>query len=221
MTLEEELQGHKEPTQFSRALEELGITSITAYSPQAKGRVERLNGTLQDRLVQELRLAGTKDIKAANRFLPGFLKRFSDHFAVKAEEPGLAYRPLDPALDLNRILSFGYQRVVAMDNTVRLDGRLIPVPPGPSVALMPPLGSGCTSFSTATSASGTRTAGWCVRQAKATTTRCEPANVDEHSLSDRLSLNVCPCPRSQGRSPQRLNRIPGGAGIQTSSNRGH
>ena len=131
LTLEEELQGHKEPTQFSRALEELGITSITAYSPQAKGRVERLNGTLQDRLVQELRLAGTKDIKAANRFLPGFLKRFSDHFAVKAEEPGLAYRPLDPALDLDRILSFRYQRVVAMDNTVRLDGRLIPVPPGP------------------------------------------------------------------------------------------
>jgi transposase len=130
-TLEEELQGRKEPTQFCRALEELGITSITAYSPQAKGRVERLNGTLQDRLVQELRLAGIKDIKAANRFLPGFLKRFSARFAVKAEEPGLAYRPLDPDLGLDRILSFRYQRVVGMDNTVRLEGRLLQVPPGP------------------------------------------------------------------------------------------
>ena len=130
-TLAEELQGHKEPTQFSRALEELGITSIAAHSPQAKGRVERLNGTLQDRLVQELRLAGITDIKAGNRFLSGYFKRFNARFAVKAEEPGLAYRTLDANLDLERILSFRYQRVVAQDNTVRLDGRLIQVPPGP------------------------------------------------------------------------------------------
>jgi len=130
-TLEEELAGRKEPTQFSRALEELGITSIAAHSPQAKGRVERLNGTLQDRLVQELRLAGVTEIKAANRFLPAYLRRFNARFAVRPEEPGLAYRPLDPSLDLDRILSFRYQRVVALDNTVRLDGRLIQVPPGP------------------------------------------------------------------------------------------
>lgn len=130
-TVEEELQGRQEPTQFSRTLEELGITSIAAYSPQAKGRVERLNGTLQDRLVHELRLAGATGILAANRLLPGYLKRFNARFAVRAQEPGLAYRPLDPGLDLDRILSFRYQRVVALDNTVRLDGRLIQVPPGP------------------------------------------------------------------------------------------
>lgn len=130
-TLEEELQGHKEPTQFSRALEELGITSIAAGSPQAKGRVERLNGTLQDRLVQELRLADIADIRAGNRFLPTYLERFNDRFSVRAEEPGLAYRPLDATLDLDRVLSFRYQRVVALDNTVRLEGRLIQVPPGP------------------------------------------------------------------------------------------
>jgi transposase len=130
-TLEEELQGRREPTQFGRALEELGITSIPAHSPQAKGRVERLNQTLQDRLVQELRLAGIEDIRAGNRFLPAYLGRFNARFAVQAEEPGLAYRPLDASLDLERILSFRYQRVVAMDNTVRLDGRLIQVPPGP------------------------------------------------------------------------------------------
>jgi len=130
-TLEEELQGRREPTQFGRALEELGITAIAAHSPQAKGRVERLWGTLQDRLVQELRLAGVTDIKAGNRFLPAYFKRHNAGFAVPAEEPGLAYRPLDASLDLERILSFRYQRVVAMDNTVRLDGRLLQVPPGP------------------------------------------------------------------------------------------
>jgi transposase len=130
-TLEEELQGHKEPTQFGRALEELGITSIAAHSPQAKGRVERLNGTLQDRLVQELRLAGISDMRAGNRFLPVYFKRFNARFAVRAEEPGVAYRPLDATVDLERTLSFRYQRVVAMDNTVRLDGHLIQVPPGP------------------------------------------------------------------------------------------
>jgi hypothetical protein len=97
----------------------------------AKGRVERLFGTLQDRLVQELRLAGVADIRAARRFLPQYLKRFNARFAVRAQEAGLAYRPLDPGLDLDRILSFRYQRVVAMDNTVRLEGRLIQVPPGP------------------------------------------------------------------------------------------
>lgn len=130
-SLKEELAGRREPTQFSRALEELGITGIAAHSPQAKGRVERLNGTLQDRLVHELRLAGVKDIMAGNRFLPGYFKRYNSRFAVRPEEPGVAYRPPEAGLDLDRILSFRYQRTVGMDNTVRLDGRLIQVPPGP------------------------------------------------------------------------------------------
>jgi transposase len=97
-TLDEELKGRKEPTQFGRALEELGIGSIASYSPEARGRIERLWRTLQDRLTQELELAGIKDLKAANRFLPGFLKRFNAGFSVQAEEPGVAYRPLDPGL---------------------------------------------------------------------------------------------------------------------------
>jgi transposase len=130
-TLQEELRGRREPTQFSLALEELGISSIASYSPEARGRVERLWRTFQDRLTVELELAGIKDIKTANGFLPGFLKRFNDRFAIEAEEPGLAYRLLDPALDLDRILSFRYERVVARDNTVRLEERLIQIPPGP------------------------------------------------------------------------------------------
>jgi len=130
-TLAEELAGKREPTQFGRALEELGTTSIAAQSPEAKGRIERLWETWQDRLVVELDLAGIKDLRAANRFLPGYLERHNRRFAVEAEEPGLAYRPLAPALDLDLILSFRYQRVVARDNTVRLEARLIQIPPGP------------------------------------------------------------------------------------------
>jgi len=129
-TIDEQLAGCREPTQFGRALEELGIMAIPAHSPEAKGRIERLWRTFQDRLVVELALAGITEMRAANRFLPGFLRRYNARFAQEAEEPGLAYRPLDPALDLDRILSFRYQRVVARDNTVRLDGRLIQIPPG-------------------------------------------------------------------------------------------
>ena len=131
LSLEEQLKGHREPTQFGRALEELGIAPVVAHSPEAKGRIERLWRTFQDRLAFELRLAGIKDIKAANRFLPGFLKRYNARFAVKPQEHGIVYRPLDPDLDLDRVLSFRYQRVVARDNTVRLDGRIIQIPPGP------------------------------------------------------------------------------------------
>lgn len=130
-TLAEQLQGRQEPTQFGRALAELGITSIAARSPEAKGRIERLWGTLQDRLVAELRLANIHDLAAANAFLPAFLERFNARFAVRANDPGQAYRPLDPTLDLARVLSFRYPRVVANDNTVRLDGQVFQVPPGP------------------------------------------------------------------------------------------
>jgi len=129
-TIDEQLAGCREPTQFGRALEELGIMAIPAHSPEAKGRIERLWRTFQDRLVVEFALAGITEMRAANRFLPGFLRRYNARFAQEAEEPGLAYRLLDPALDLDRILSFRYQRVVARDNTVRLDGRLIQIPPG-------------------------------------------------------------------------------------------
>lgn len=131
LTIEEQLASHREPTQFGRALEELGILAIAAHSPEAKGRIERLWRTFQDRLVVELDLAGITDIRAANRFLPGFLRRYNARFAQEAEEPGRAYWPIDPSLDLDRILSFRYQRVVARDNTVSLDGRVIQIPPGP------------------------------------------------------------------------------------------
>jgi len=131
MTLDEELAGRLEPTQFGRALEELGIGSIAARSPQAKGRIERLWGTLQGRLVQELRLAGITDLEAANAFLPGFLARYTARFAVAADDPGQAYRPVAAEVDWDQVLSFRYPRVVNNDNTVQWMGHTLQIPPGP------------------------------------------------------------------------------------------
>jgi transposase len=107
-------------TQFGRALAELGITRITARSPQAKGRVERLWGTLQDRLVSELRLAGATTLTDANRVLWDWLPAFNARFAVEAATPGSAYRPLPSGLALEEVLCFKYLRVVGADNVVQL-----------------------------------------------------------------------------------------------------
>ncbi|MDO8615080.1 MAG: ISNCY family transposase [Dehalococcoidia bacterium] len=130
-TLAEELAGRREPTQVARALEELGINLILAGSPQAKGRVERCWGTLQDRLVKELRQAGACTLEEANRVLKTYLPRFRKRFAHKPAEPQSAYRPLPPGTDLASVCSFHYFRRVANDNTVRLEERLVQIQPGP------------------------------------------------------------------------------------------
>jgi transposase len=131
-TLQEQLAGKQEPTQVARALEQLGISLIPANSPQAKGRVERLFGTLQSRLVSEMRLARTRTLDQANDFLEGFLPRFNARFARSAAEPQIAYRPLPKSVDLDRICSLGYRSIVGNDNTVRIQGRVIDIPPGPA-----------------------------------------------------------------------------------------
>jgi transposase len=127
----EELRGELDPTQVTRALGELGITSIAAHSPQAKGRIERLWGTWQDRLVKELALDGVTDIEAANAYLPGYNERHNARFAVTPADPGLAYRRLDPSLDLDRVLSFRSERVVANDNTVQFERQRLQIPAEP------------------------------------------------------------------------------------------
>jgi len=105
LTIYDELEGKTFAyTQFSRAMQELSVGMIYAYSPQAKGRIERLWGTLQDRLALELRLAGIKSLGEANAFLPGFIKRFNAHFAVVPREPQSAYRPLGEDINLDYIL---------------------------------------------------------------------------------------------------------------------
>ena len=90
------------PTQFSRAMDELGLQLIFALSPQAKGRVERAAGTFQDRLVSELRLAGAATIDDANRVLEGFLPRFNNRFKVPPQESEVAYRAVDEGMCLER-----------------------------------------------------------------------------------------------------------------------
>ena len=113
------------PTQCSRALGELGITRISAHSPQAKGRVERANGTFQDRLVAELRLAGANTLSEANEVLAQFVPRFNQRFGVPADQPEPIYRPVDPELDLGGVLCVKEQRRVARDNTVRYRGKTL------------------------------------------------------------------------------------------------
>lgn len=131
LTLEEELAGKPLPTQVRRVLDELGITWIGARSPQAKGRVERLWRTFQDRLCQELRLAGVTTIAEANAALPGLLKRHNARFRQKPAEPGSAYRRFPAGKRHNDIFCFRYWRTVSRDNVVSLEGRAIPIPPGP------------------------------------------------------------------------------------------
>lgn len=120
LTLAEQLRGGPDPTQVGRALHELGIRWIPASSPQAKGRIERLFATFQDRLRAELRLARVHDREDANSFLADFLPRYHARFVQPAAHPTPAYRPWPVTLDPETVFCFKYRRGVANDNTVTL-----------------------------------------------------------------------------------------------------
>jgi hypothetical protein len=112
------------PTQVGRAMKELGVQMIAAYSPQARGRSERSFGTWQGRLPQELRLAGVTTIEGANQFLrEQYIARFNQQFAIAAEEKGTAFRRTSRT-DLDWIFTVQTERVVAKDNTVAIADRL-------------------------------------------------------------------------------------------------
>ena len=128
-SLEEQLAGRRKPTQFGRMMEELAIISITSRSPQAKGRIERLWGTFQDRLKSELRIAGATNGREANPVLWDFLPRYNRRFAVPAREPGLAYRPVPDGFDPDQVFCFKYQRSVGKDNVVRFGGHRLQIMP--------------------------------------------------------------------------------------------
>ena len=117
-------------TQFARAMRELGISQIFARSPQAKGRVERIAGTFQDRLVTELRLARASTISEAQALLDQFLPRFNARFAVSAAVAAGAWRAVDPGVDLTAVLGFRHVRTVARDNTVKYGWRTLQLLPG-------------------------------------------------------------------------------------------
>jgi hypothetical protein len=111
-----EAKGGQGVTQFGRALSELGIEILCANSSQAKGRVERANRTLQDRLVKELRLAGVGTIEAGNAFLPGFIEQFNARFATPAARSENLHRPLAlPTNRLSDVLAWREQRYVGQD----------------------------------------------------------------------------------------------------------
>ena len=119
-------QGGSGMTQFGRALAELNIEIICANSSQAKGRVERANRTLQDRLVKELRLENVCDMDTGNAFLPGFLKRFNERFALHAAKPENLHRPLHvKANRLTDILCHREQRYVSDQLTMSYDRKQI------------------------------------------------------------------------------------------------
>ena len=121
-SIAEQLAGKQPQTQFGRAMAQLGVELILANSPQAKGRVERMNGTLQDRLVKEMRLAGINDMESANRFLEGkFLRAFNRRFAREAASPVDMHRAVPR--NLNEVLSWEEERVVAGDWTVACAGK--------------------------------------------------------------------------------------------------
>jgi transposase len=126
-SLEEELTGQRQPTQFGRALSQLGITFIAAQSPQAKGRVERLWGVLQDRLCSELRLANACDLASANAVLRRFIADYNRRFARTPRDTAKAWRPAPDQLD--RICSFLHERIVSNDNVVQWEGRRFQIPP--------------------------------------------------------------------------------------------
>jgi len=125
-TVDEQLAGKRQPTQFGRALEQLGVTFIAANSPQAKGRVERLWGVLQDRLTSELRLAKAADINSANTVLRKFIADYNRRFARQPREAATAWRPAPE--NLERICCFVHERTVSNDNVVQWEGRRFQIP---------------------------------------------------------------------------------------------
>lgn len=128
-TIVEQLNNQRPLTQFGRAMAELGIRILKAWSPQAKGRIERLWRTFQDRLVVELRLAGARTREEANEVLHRFLPEHHRRFAVKAKQAGSFFqRPPSPS-KLDRVLCLKERRTVNKDHTISFDGLVLQIPP--------------------------------------------------------------------------------------------
>jgi hypothetical protein len=128
-TIEEQLAGQPPMSQIQRVMAELGIESLPAYSPQAKGRIERLWGSLQGRLPKELRLANITSLEAANAFLPDFIARYNARFAKPAADPTSAWVPLPPALDLPYYFALWELRTVRADHCITFKGQALQLLP--------------------------------------------------------------------------------------------
>ena len=128
-TIIEQLKDIVPLTQFGRAMEELGISVIKAWSPQAKGRIERLWGTFQDRLVVTLRLAGAKTLEQAREVLKGFLPHYNRRFCVLPRKEQAVFRKAPPKAVLHKILCLKETRIVKKDHTVSFEGLVLQIPP--------------------------------------------------------------------------------------------
>jgi hypothetical protein len=123
-TIEQELAGEPVPlSQFGQALEELGVTHIKALTPQAKGRIERLFQTLQDRWIVELRLRGIDTIEEANTVLPELIKAHNEQFAVEPRDPESAFVPLEQGQALDLILCYREKRTLGTGETIAYKGK--------------------------------------------------------------------------------------------------
>lgn len=121
-TVAEQLDGRPSRSQFARSLAELGVELLHAHSPQAKGRVERLFGTFQDRLIKELRLAGIRTLATANDFMETYLPRYNQRFAVAPAQAADLHRPRPGRHELDRALCLKTTRVLRRDWTVAHNG---------------------------------------------------------------------------------------------------
>ncbi len=128
-SLEDELAGRPPMSQFQRVVASLGITSIAALSPQAKGRIERLWRTLQDRLTKELRLAGVSGLAQANAFLPAFIESYNARFGHLPREAESAWQRLPDKLDLDYYFSTSESRQVRRDHTITWLGQVLQLVP--------------------------------------------------------------------------------------------
>ena len=128
-SLEDELAGRPPMSQFQRVVASLGITSIAALSPQAKGRIERLWRTLQDRLTKELRLALIGTLEEANRFLPAFIESYNRRFAQQPREAESAWQRLPDAMDFDYYFSTSESRQVRRDHTITWLGQVLQIVP--------------------------------------------------------------------------------------------
>lgn len=123
-SIEDEINGTEPLSEFGRALRELGVDLIHAHSPQAKGRVERMFNTLQDRLVKEMTLRGINTIEEANKFLKGYLSSHNKRFAVKPKEQNDLHRDIPKGLNLDKILCIRTERTLRNDSTIAHNGKL-------------------------------------------------------------------------------------------------
>jgi hypothetical protein len=128
-TVIEQLQNTRRLTQFGRAMKELGIELIKAYSPQAKGRIERLWRTFQDRLIAEMRVSQVNNKKEAKKFLKDFLASFNKQFSILPRDRIKVFRKRPSLKELDRILCLKETRVVNQDHTINFEGLALQIPP--------------------------------------------------------------------------------------------